>query len=334
MKKISLMCIAVAMLISACTPDGTPDPASMTAWIDAPLHESTIPLSPYEIVAHGSDPEQINKLEISVDGEVMEVITNPDPEELLFSVQLTWTPPAPGTYTIQARGQNSNGDWSSPARARVHVDDEFQLQPVREIIPIETPSLELVKCEPQIIATTNTTCRQGPTTFNDPVVYLLEGESAPVLGGNQDLSWWAVLPESQLDPCWVSSQIVEVTCIPENPEILESPPYITRVFPSQNEFYWGDNPLRTVTIQAQCGGEIPVTGVWLFYRLAGKTEWYHTSMISTGGEIWQAQISAHTFNGYNTISSAIVEYYLEAANQAELTTRSPLFNNLQLKEVP
>lgn len=334
MKKISLMCIAVAMLIAACTPEGTPDPTSMTAWIDAPLHESTIPLAPYEIVAHGSDPGQVNKLEISVDGEVVEAITNPDPAELLFSVQLTWTPPAPGTYTIQARAQNSNGDWSKTALARVHVDNEFKPQPVLEILPIETPSLELVKCEPQVLATTNTTCRQGPSTYNAPVVYLLEGESAPVLGGNQDLSWWAVLPQSQDAPCWVSSQIVEVTCIPENPAILESPPYITRVFPSHDEFYWGDNPLRSVTIQAQCGGEIPVTGVRLFYHLAGKTDWYNTAMIPAGGEIWQAQINAFTFNGYKTINSAVIEYYLEAANQAELITRSPLFNNLKLKKVP
>lgn len=334
MKKIPFMCLVIALLVAACAPDASPDPATLTAWIDAPLHESTIPLAPYEIVVHGSDPGQISSLEISIDGEVVEVITNPDPGDLLFSLRLTWTPPAPGTYTIQARGQNSAGLWSNPALARVHVDKDFHPHAELEILPIETPSLELVKCEPQVVATTNTTCRKGPTTYNDPVVYLLEGEFAQVLGGNQDLSWWAVLPGSQKDPCWVSGRIVEVTCMPENPEILDSPPYITRVFPSHEEFYWGDNPLRTVTIQAQSGGEIPVTGVRLFYHLAGKTDWYNAAMASAGEEVWQAQISAHTFDDYNTISSTVVEYYLEAANQEGLVTRSPLFTNLILKEVP
>ena len=95
--------------------------------------------------------------------------------------------------------------------------------------------MELISCEPEITASMNTTCRQGPTTFNEPVTYILEGESAPILGGNQDLSWWAVIPESQPEPCWVSVQTVEANCLPENLETLESPPYITRVFPSHDE---------------------------------------------------------------------------------------------------
>lgn len=165
-------------------------------------------------------------------------------------------------------------------------------------------------------------------------MYLLEGESAPILGSNQDLSWWAVLPESQPDPCWVSGGTVEATCIPEQSEILDSPPYITRVFPSHNVFYWGDSSPRSVTIQAQCGGEIPLTGVRLFYHLAGNSAWYNASMVSSSGGTWQAQIDAHTFADYKSINSAVVEYYLQATNQAGLVTKSPLFTNLVLKKVP
>lgn len=334
MKRIPLLTIFIILLASACTPETPSNPTSLTAWIDAPLHESTIPLAPYEIVAHGSDPGQISLLEISIDGEVLETIQNPDPQELLFSVQLTWTPPNPGRYTIRARGQNSSGAWSGFALALVTVEEEFQPLAALELLPTETPSIELISCEPEITALMNTTCRQGPTPFNEPVMYLLEGESAPILGGNQDLSWWAVLPESQPNPCWVSGGTVEATCIPEQSEILDSPPYITRVFPSQNEFYWGDYSPRSVTIQAQSGSETPLTGVRLFYHLAGNAGWYNAAMVSSPGGIWQAQIDAHSFDDYKSINTAVVEYYLQATNQAGLVTQSSLFTNLVLKEVP
>jgi hypothetical protein len=117
-------------------------------------------------------------------------------------------------------------------------------------------------------------------------------------------------------------------------ERLDSPPFITRVFPSHDEFYWSDNPLRSVTIQAQCGGEKPVTGVKLIFHVAGKSNWYTLNMVSNSAGIWQADIQAHSVSGYNTIQSAIIEYYLEATNEIGLMTQSPLFNNLRLKDSP
>jgi len=334
MKKTFSMIVLIVLLAAACTPQGVPSPSALSAWIDAPLDDSTIPLAPYQIVAHGSDPVQITLLEITVNGELLSRIENPSPGHLLLTAKADWNPPAPGVYTIQARGKNSAGDWSSYARAQVTVQDDFQSLEVLELQPTGTPEIEITSCDPEIIAIMDATCRQGPTTYNEAVTYLLEGESAPILGGNQDLSWWAVLPESQSDPCWVSGSIVEVSCLPEDPEILESPPYITRVFPSHDEFYWGDNPRRSVTIQAQCGGEVPLTGVRLFYHLAGKANWYNTAMAATEGEIWQAQIHAHTFDGYEMVDSAVVEYYLEAINESGLMVKSPLFTNLLLKDGP
>lgn len=324
----------VFILFTSCTSQYSSDPTGLAAWIDAPLNGSTIPLAPYEIVTHSSDPIQIKQLEISVNGEILGLFENPNPGGLLFSARLDWRPAAPGIYTIQARGQNSSGAWSSPAQVQVTVEETIQYLPTLELAATETQEVELIDCEPEVTALTNTTCRQGPTTFNEPVLYLIEGEIAPLLGGNQDFSWWAVLPPSQIDSCWVSGQTVEAHCLPEAPEIIDSPPYITRVFPSHEEFYWGDHHLRSVTIQAQSGGETPVTGVRLIYHLAGKADWYNTAMVQTEQEIWQAQINAHTFKGYQNVSSAKVEYYLEAVNDAGLITQSPIYNNLKLKEVP
>jgi hypothetical protein len=306
----------------------------LRAWIDAPISGSTIPLAPYQIVAHSSDPVEIRSLEISIDGTILDEVENPDPSNLLFTASLFWTPPGPGVYLIQARGKNSQGDWSAPAHARVIVEENVQPLPSLEIIPSATPEQVIVSCQAEVSALMNTTCRTGPSTYHEPLAYLLEGEEAAFLGGNQDQSWWAVLPVSQEEPCWVSGQTVQTSCLPDVIETLESPPYITRVFPSYEEFYWGDHSRRSVTIQAQCGGESPVTSVQLIFHVAGRSDWYTTTMTTSTEGIWQAQIQAHAISGYNSISSAQIEYYLEANNETGLKTRSPLFNNLVLKEVP
>lgn len=335
MKKFLLIVVFLAGLLAGCAPDSAVPPSSaLTAWVDAPLDEATLPLAPYEIVAHASDPDQIQYLEISVDGEVLGQVENPDPANLLLSASINWTPPGPGVYTIEARGQNGDGEWSSPARVRVTVEEQLVSEPTLELLPTAEVSLELADCPPEITALMDTTCRQGPTTYNEPAAYLLEGDRAPLLGGNQDLSWWAVQPESLNEPCWVSGSTVETSCPPLEPELIEAPPYITWVFPTYEEFYWGDHPRRSVTIQAQSGGEIPVSGVRLYYHLAGKSDWYNSAMILGEGNLWQAQIQAHTFKNYREVRSALVEYYLEATNEAGLVTKSPNFSNLKLKPDP
>ncbi|MEJ2412442.1 MAG: Ig-like domain-containing protein [Anaerolineales bacterium] len=334
MKKISILILSLAFLAASCSPAAAPSSTALSAWIDAPLDGSTIPLAAYQIVAHSSDPSQITKIEISVDGEILDLIENPNPADLLLPAQVDWTPPSPGTYTIQARGQNGGGTWSSYAQSRVTVEEENQPLPTLELLPTATPELELSICEPEITAVTRATCRQGPTLFNEPLAYFSEGETAPIQGGNQDLSWWLVLPESQTEPCWISDQTVETRCLPEHPEIFNAPPFITRVFPTPEEFYWGDYSPRIATIQAQSGGEIPVTSLRLIYHLAGKADWHSTGMTRTEGEIWQAEIDAHIFKNYRDVSSALVEYYLEAENEAGLVTKTPIYNNLKLKKGP
>jgi hypothetical protein len=331
---IFLSTTVLALLVSACGASGPSISPGLISWIDAPLNDSTLPLAPYQIVAHGSAPDTVEALEISVNGEILSVVNNPDPGDLLFTVKLGWTPPSAGEYLIQARSQNSGGQWSDPALARVVVSEDDQPSIALEFNPTETPTPEPISCDPEIRATMNTTCRMGPSTYNDPAVYLLEGESAPVLGRNQDSSWWAVQPDTLEQACWVSGTTATSVCIPEDLEILESPPYITRVFPSNPEIYWGDNPQKTTTIQAQCGGEIPVTNVRFIYHLAGKAQWYNISMVLTSEDVWHVTLDARNIDGYRDIESSIIEYYIEATNQAGLFTKSAILNNLKLKKMP
>ena len=252
----STMLILILGLLGACNPntEGGTSNTSLVAWIDAPLNKSVIPLTPYEIVAHASDPAEITALEIYVNGDLQFSFINPSPDDLLVTIQQEWTPPAPGEYEIKARSQNKSGLWSQFAVVHVKVQESFS--PIGlELIPTETLSLELTSCEPLLTAASNTTCRLGPSIYHLPAAYLLEGESALILGRNQDLSWWLTdLPDLQ-EPCWIADQTVTAVCIPEDMDIADSPPYITRVSKSNTEFYWGDHSQKTITFQAYAGGE-------------------------------------------------------------------------------
>ena len=331
---IFLSTLLSALLVSAC---GASEPVLSTgliSWIDAPLNDSTLPLAPYEIVLHGSGPDTVEALEITINGEIFGVVNNPDPGELLFTVKLDWSPLSAGEYLIQARSQNTGGQWSDPANARVVIKEDYQPPIALEFIPSETPALDLTICDPEITAAINTTCRKGPTPYNDPVVYLLESDKTPVLGQNQDSTWWAVQSATAEEICWVSGTTVTATCIPDDLEIVESPPYITRIFPSNQEIYWADNPQKITTIQAQCGGEIPVTTVRFIYHLAGKAQWYNSYMVLTSEDVWQVDLNARNIDGYKDIQSSIIENYIEATNQNGLITKSAILNNIKLKNGP
>jgi hypothetical protein len=331
---IWLSILGVALLASACSPATSAPSSEVISWIDAPLNGSTLPLAPYEIVAHGSAPDSVQTLEISINGEILGVVKNPNPGDLLFTAKLDWSPSAAGEYLIQARTETANGQSSALALARVEVIENYQPPISLELLPSTTPTLELVSCDPGITATMNATCRRGPSPYNVPTAYLLEGDTAAILGQNRDASWWAIQPDALEEPCWLSGTTVTASCIQGDLELLESPPYITRIFPTNLEIYWGDNPQKTTTIQAQSGGEIPVAAVRFIYHLAGKAQWYNISMTPTSEDIWHVVLDARNIAGYRDIESAVIEYYIEATNQAGLFTKSVILNNLKLKKMP
>ena len=62
------------------------------AWLDAPLNESRLLLVPYQIVFHITDPDTASLGELSINGNVVALIDNPDGETKLASLRYTWEP--------------------------------------------------------------------------------------------------------------------------------------------------------------------------------------------------------------------------------------------------
>jgi Bacterial Ig domain len=140
-KRFPLFLAAFCMIVSACNlagPQASAGPLSgPTAWIDAPLPGTEFrPPNPCLIAAHANDPQGIAQVELSLlNGEVLQTNPGPGAGTSLVSTNFSWTPPGPGTYNLQVRAQNVNGDWSAYAQTVVIFDDT-QVTPTLPLTPV------------------------------------------------------------------------------------------------------------------------------------------------------------------------------------------------------
>lgn len=122
-----------------------PQTGSVHTWIDAPLDGSTIPLAPYEVVLHAYDASGVTEVELSANGSVLTTLPNADAGLDLVTLRYTWSPPAPGNYTLSARAKSGNGLAGSEARSMVTVLGEVATAP-----PSFTPTV-VVSFTPTLI---------------------------------------------------------------------------------------------------------------------------------------------------------------------------------------
>jgi hypothetical protein len=81
-------------------------------------------------------------------------------------------------------------------------------------------------CTPMAVALMNANCRFGPALAYAEMAYLMEGETAEILGHNGDWTWWNVFPADVQQACWVSSDVVQAECT-DNLMVIEAPPLPT-----------------------------------------------------------------------------------------------------------
>jgi len=344
---VMAMALLALVMLPGCQGDGggSSRGPSLKAWVDAPLDGAVLPLAPYRVVIHGTDPGGVSALELQVNGEVLSTVQNPYPARLLVSLGHIWTPADPGSYVIQARVQDLDGIWSTPASSTVIIFPQTitptsTLTPLPSKTPTFTPeptaTLEptATACLPSAEVQMNANCRAGPHTGHTVLAYFAEGDRISVKGRNQDWTWWNVeLPQDDLT-CWVSDSVVEASCIPDSLAYISSPLYIQRIARSTNVFYWGDYDLREVTISAEIGGESRLTQAVIYYRLQGKKSWQDQAMGAADGGRWKGTIHAHDVQGYQNVTSSPLEYFLEAWNEDGLRTRTPRQSDIDLKRGP
>jgi hypothetical protein len=172
-RKLIVLLLATALLLSACNMptvafQGT-SPGAPQAWIDAPLDGMTLPLQPYTLTLHSSDPKGISRMEVSINGDVLATLLNPNPAQLLVYLTQSWQPTAPGRYVISARAQNIAGTWSAEDAVTVEIEGVITptftptFTPTTVITPTYTPT--------QVITPTYTpTPPLSALSFGSPVL--------------------------------------------------------------------------------------------------------------------------------------------------------------------
>ncbi len=98
-----------------------PQSAPVEAGIDAPPDVSVLQMGPVKIAYHASSVVGIAVVELSIDGVVVSSIASPDATTKVVALSYSWNPPAPGSYILQVRAQNKNGEWSNFAASAVTI---------------------------------------------------------------------------------------------------------------------------------------------------------------------------------------------------------------------
>jgi hypothetical protein len=132
MSKLFACCIlvlALSLILAAC---GASSAGPMT-WLDRPLDRSRLPLAPVTIQAHASDADGVASIQFFVDEDPL--VTASAEGGRLGTAMVEWNPAEPGTYTISARGVDSQGNVGSEATSTVTVGELPQASPTVPLAP-------------------------------------------------------------------------------------------------------------------------------------------------------------------------------------------------------
>jgi hypothetical protein len=118
MRRFSVSCMllfTVSLMLAACGAAGQ----GPVIWLDRPLDGAVLPLAPVTIQAHASDADGVANIQFFVDDAPL--VTASAEGGRLGTAMVEWNPTAPGTYTIRARGVDSQGNGGSEAASTITV---------------------------------------------------------------------------------------------------------------------------------------------------------------------------------------------------------------------
>lgn len=217
MKTMLRLCSLLLIGLSACVnaPRAVLEagPVGPAAWIDAPLNNSLLPLAVYEIVVHASDPGGVSAFELSVNGQLLGTIpVGPDQAaDTLAHASQTWLPPGPGSYLLEVRAANTNGEYGPSAFAQVTVGGTPT--PAASATPTPTPTLTPTPTEAGTwaIGLENANCRISSSLTAEVVDFLLMDQRVLIDGISPDRAFvWVQSPSTGIGHCWVLLSVIRV----------------------------------------------------------------------------------------------------------------------------
>lgn len=209
----SILSIFLMLILTslACTIGSGQSSSKPAVAIIAPKNESNLTVGQEVIVeAVVADAKGINKVELWVDGQLVDTLTLAAAASSQ-TIQQTWIPRAVGQYIVEVRAYNVDNVVNDPAQLFINVGQLTTSDPVASPTlskgsgSLGTPDPEPAQ-EPGLTTLTGLNVRAGPGTDYPVIGKLTQGQSARVTGQNPAGTWWQIIypPDSQ-ERGWVSA---------------------------------------------------------------------------------------------------------------------------------
>ena len=212
-------------VIGACNIFG--DESKPTVSVVNPANNKTGTVGkPLFIQSVAVDSTGLDRIELWIDGELVDTKVAPD-RLATFTADQLWTPTIPGSHVIELRAFNANNVQNDPLFLTVVIQEEAAVAAMTPTPPIPTdlegtseqnsaaqfqpedaaaPEVQPAANTPLVTATTNLNVRTGPGTNYPYTGALFAGQSAEIIGRNQDGSWWQIaFPGAPEGKGWVSA---------------------------------------------------------------------------------------------------------------------------------
>lgn len=109
--------------------------ANIEVGIDAPLNGASLQLAPVDIAYHATCVDGIAAVELSIDGNMVDGMTDASFSQKVVALKHTWQPEVAGSHMISVRALSGEGAWSDYQTITVNVEAQVA-QPVS---PPESP---------------------------------------------------------------------------------------------------------------------------------------------------------------------------------------------------
>ncbi len=161
--------------------------------ITAPLNGSQVQAnSPVTVQATASDPTGVTQMELWVSGvKTAESISPVEQGQPTLTASFQWIPSAPGSYTLEVKAYNRQGETNIPMMVTVNAVGGSPTATVTPTTTSEPPTIT-VPTIPSLKTLTDLNVRSGPGFEYDLIGLLPSGTTAEIIGRSEDQQWWQI----------------------------------------------------------------------------------------------------------------------------------------------
>ncbi|MCL4303048.1 MAG: FHA domain-containing protein [Anaerolineae bacterium] len=198
-----------------------------TVVITAPTANSQVQINvPVTVQATASDPSGVKRMELWVSNiKTADAVSPVDQGQATLTASFQWTPPAPGTYTLEVKAFNSQGQVSAPTTVTVNAVGESAAETPTPPPTPDTPT-PTVPTNPSLTTKTDLNVRSGPGTQYDLLGLLPAGVTVEIVGRDEARQWWQVRFSPAADGIgWVAADpAFSTTANVDNVAVAQAPP--------------------------------------------------------------------------------------------------------------